>query len=46
MKTNHLYRMKPLNKDASIVIKATDRFGNVYKQDVSLKGLSSLTTYK
>lgn len=44
-KTNHLYRMKPINKDATILIKATDSFGNVYEQDTTLKSLGSLTKY-
>lgn len=44
-KTNHLYRMKPKNKDATILIKATDPFGNVYEQDSVTKGFSSLTKY-
>ena len=44
-KTNHLYRMKPINKDATIMIKATDSFGNIYEQDMALKSLGSLSKY-
>lgn len=36
MKTNHLYRLKPINDKASFSIKATDRFGNEYHQSVPI----------
>jgi len=44
-KTDHLFRKKPLSKDAVLSIKATDPFGNVYEQDSVTKGFSSLTKY-
>ena len=37
--------MKPINKDANIMIKATDSFGNIYEQDMALKSLGSLSKY-
>ncbi len=33
-KTNHLYRAKPQNSHAKITVRATDRFGHVYQQDL------------
>jgi hypothetical protein len=44
-KTNHLFRMKPNNPDAEITIKATDHFGNIYKQNLPLMGVNTLRKY-
>ncbi|WP_303884791.1 hypothetical protein, partial [Dysgonomonas mossii] len=33
--TDHLFRATPIDKNAIIEIKVTDRFGNIYKQKVS-----------
>lgn len=35
IKTDHLFRATPIDKNAMIEIKVTDRFGNIYKQKVS-----------
>ena len=45
-KTDHLFRKKPLSKDAVLSIKATDPFGNIYIQNSPLKGLETLKGYK
>lgn len=45
MKTDHLFRLKPTNKDAVFSIKATDPFGNIYQQTISFKSLNELKKY-
>lgn len=32
--TDHMFRAKPVNPEATITIRVTDRFGNVYERDV------------
>jgi hypothetical protein len=45
-KTDHLFRKKPLSKDAVLSIKATDSFGNVYQQTIPIKSIEALKTYR
>lgn len=35
--TDHLFRAKPVNPGAKITVRVTDRFGNIYSQDVVRK---------
>ncbi|RIJ50511.1 hypothetical protein D1614_00820 [Maribellus luteus] len=41
----HLYLYQPQNSNASIEIRATDGFGNVYKQDQIVSGFETAQTY-
>lgn len=45
MRTNHLYRMKPNNSNSKLSIKATDKFGNNYYQEVAIRNVSSISQY-
>ncbi|SHJ83221.1 Calcineurin-like phosphoesterase [Tangfeifania diversioriginum] len=44
--TNHLYRLKPLNNNAEITVKATDRFGNTYFQKKFVESIDELKKYR
>lgn len=41
-KTENLFRMKPINIEAEIKIKVTDRFGNIYMQSIPLSNLQTM----
>lgn len=45
IKTNHLFRLKPMDNNAKISIKATDRFGNVYFQSRLVKSTEEFRIY-
>ncbi|MEG0253071.1 MAG: calcineurin-like phosphoesterase C-terminal domain-containing protein, partial [Muribaculaceae bacterium] len=34
VKNEHMFRATPLNKNAKIEVRVTDRFGNIYKQEI------------
>lgn len=44
-KTDHLYRRKPDNPNATFSIKATDQFGNTYYQTTAASSINVLTKY-
>lgn len=44
-KTEHLFRLKPVNSAANLIIKITDPFGNIYQQSVSTKSIEALKKY-
>lgn len=44
--TDHLYRLKPFNKNAEISVKATDPFGNIYFQNYFVENIDEFKKYK
>lgn len=46
VRTNHLYRIKPLDSNADVLIRATDNFGNVYIQGQFVKNVDLFKNYK
>lgn len=46
LKTNHLFRLKPIDKNAEIKVKATNQFGNIYIQDQYVKSAEEFRVYK
>lgn len=42
---DHMYHIKPVNPEAQFMIKATDRFGNVYQQDQMTYTVNSFVSY-
>jgi hypothetical protein len=44
--TDHLFRLKPRDKNAEITIKATDRFGNIYYQNKFFESINEFKKYE